>query len=173
MVSISFKEMDVTIAERFINVITDLLNLEALIEGGNDKEKIAAESVMSIFCHTLNPIKMGVLVIDALAILQKRFNVLNYLTAPLKADIIKILVGFMNNLGSIHQIRDLVTEKVTSGQDVLYLIGKHNIIEMLENPKMKSIIYVYWEGPFNKMSIWKALGSVFELKKFDKRICGQ
>ena len=161
MASIQFKEMDVTLAERYILIINELLNLDKLMEGG-DLERMAAQSVMSIFCHTLNPIKMGVLIVDSLMTLKKRFHVLNYLIEPLRENIVQTLVGFMNNLGSIYQIRDLVTEKVTSGQDVLYLIGKHSINELLENPKMKSIIEVYWEGPFNKMSLWKALGSVFD-----------
>ena len=59
----------------------------------------------------------------------------------------------INDLGSITEIRNLVEEKTGSGEDVLYLIGKHNIIELLENPIMKCIIKRYWEGPYVTVSI--------------------
>jgi hypothetical protein len=61
----------------------------------------------------------------------------------------------------------MVTEKVGSGVDVLYLIGKYNIVDMLENPKMKAIMQTFWNGPFITVGFWEALLSIVDPSKLD------
>lgn len=64
----------------------------------------------------------------------------------------------------------MVTDKTGSGEDVLFLIGKHNIVELLENPKMKSIIEIYWEGPYNKNSLKLLLSKALKIGKIKSQL---
>ena len=150
-----------------VTVFVELYNLEDILTGGSFKKQ-CEESVKSILAYSQNPIKTSVLTIDVLATIEKRFPILNYLIHPLRADLTRINVLFMNNLGSLTQIRDLVEEKVYSGVDVLYLIGKHNIIELLENSKMKSILDTVWTGPFNTMTIIRGIGNIVNFNRMNQ-----
>jgi hypothetical protein len=74
-------------AEKLIHCFIELLNIETLLEGG-DHLKQSRESVKSILCHTLNPIKTGVMILTAGNILTQKYPILKYLTEPMNEDII-------------------------------------------------------------------------------------
>ena len=59
-----------------------------------------------------------------------------------------ICIELLNNLGTLDQFKAMMTDKITSGQDSLFHMGKLAVPAMLENAKVKTLIRTYWDGPF-------------------------
>ena len=66
----------------------------------------------------------------------------------MREKLVKICIELLNNLGTLDEFKAMMTDKITSGQDSLYHMGKLAVPEMLENPKVKTLIRTYWDGPF-------------------------
>ena len=126
-------------ALRYAEALEGLINLERILEGG-DELVMARESARSVLCHSSNPIKTAVVIIDEIAALERKFPILRYITQGMRRDLVRVCVSFMNELGSLNQLQVLLKDKVGSSADVLYLIAEHDIPELLENPKVETII---------------------------------
>ena len=62
---------------------------------------MATESVKSVLCHSSNPIKTAVVIIDEITALEGRFPILRYITQGMRKDLVRICVSFMNDLGTL------------------------------------------------------------------------
>ncbi len=95
--------LDEETATKLITAFKTLLNLTALFEGEDESTlRIAASN--SIMCHTQNPFKVGVMIIDASEKIAELYPVIKYKTKLLRDNIVKVLESLINKIDSLGKL---------------------------------------------------------------------
>lgn len=127
-------------AKMFIELIEKILS--------NDDREELRDIESSCFVACSNPLKIMVLVMSILLNLAKKYENLTLRIIQIKENITSLCNLFLDVGVSTNEVERFLNEDWYNGKDVIEMISKHCIYEILAHPNVQMIVENYWSGPF-------------------------
>ena len=138
---------------QLVNYITDCLH-------SNDSAINFTE------CHP-NPIKISILFSELIIIIKGSFGSLKIKCVRLLEDLLDLTKQIQGQIDNEIQMRQIFLDKDVDNRDLLSIIGTNDLIPLLENPNMQSLITDIWVGPFiYEANLLTATSSLYKLLFF-------
>ena len=100
----------------------------------------------NMFMATPNPIKQAVVIIDFNISLQQQFSFAKGKAADLSDKLTKMVNRFADKIENERDIEIMLKDTTYDGYEVLELITKHNLIDLLKSTVIDNVISSFWVG---------------------------
>ena len=153
---------------KYVSVENSKLFLECILEAMDFNE-----SAISIISGQPNPIKINVLIIEIILELVSMYPIIRRKGERIIEKLIYFIQQIQEHLENDERIREIYYDKDIQNRQVIYTIGKNQLISLLENKNIEVIINDIWNGPYSNDSNILCTTSTLSALLFRKGSSGQ
>ena len=140
------------ILEKFMQFIEYNLALEFLTV---IHQEILDDPSINFLVYCPNPLKIIVMLLNIVINVSNKHTNLEFKAQKVRSSLCDIANGVIDTNSSTNEVEDMLIDKTYNGTEVIDLIDILNIIEILQNPMIDSIVSNMYYGPYERESFLK------------------
>ena len=149
---VMYLEERLFILEKFMNFIEYKMALEFL---NVIHQEISDDPKINFLVYCSNPLKIIVMLLNIVIHLSSKHQNLKFKAQKVRSTLCDISNGIIDTSTSMNEVKDMLLDKTYNGTEVIDLIEMLDIIEILQNPMMDSIVSNMYYGPYERESFLK------------------
>ena len=114
--------------------------------------QITDDPKTNFLVYSTNPLKIIVMLLNIVIHLSSKHQNLKFHAKRTRAKLCDIANSIIDNSANMNEIEDMLLDKTYSGIEIIDLVETLNIIEILSNPMVDSIVSNMYSGPFERES---------------------
>jgi hypothetical protein len=118
-------------------------------------DQITDEPKINFLVYSPNPIKIITMLLNIVINLSSKHQNLQFKAQKVRVTLCDIANAIIDSSSSMNEIQDMLLDKTYSGIEIIDYIELLNIIEVLGNPMVDSIITNMYLGPYERESFLK------------------
>lgn len=120
-------------------------------------------------CFSLNPIKLCVLILNILKKLEYKFSTIKLDNQKVKDRYLELIDLLLERIEEVKLVEHILTDLCYNNHQVVDIIATQNLISIMNNPKVNSVITDFWRGPYERNSF---LSDSYNFKIIQKLVNG-
>ena len=149
---VMYLEERLYILEKFMKFIEYKLALEFLTV---IHQEIMDKPQINFLVYCPNPLKIITMFLNIMIHLGEKHQNLKFKAQKVRAVLCDIANGVINTSSGMNEVKDLLLDKTYNGSEVIDLIEMLDVIEILQNPMIDSIVSNMYYGPYERESFMK------------------
>ena len=102
----------------------------------------------NLFSHSSNPLLCMCLLFEFLLLLTQKFFSLNNLCRQLNERILKMALTYIDSVDDENFLTNMMLERDYSNRDCLTIAVELELLDLIQNPKVESIILRIWNSDY-------------------------
>jgi hypothetical protein len=149
---VMYLEERLYILEKFMKFIEYKMALEYITVM---HQEVSDDPNINFLVYSPNPLKIIVMLLNIVISISAKHQNLKFKAQKVRSTLCDVANGIIDTSTSMNEIKDMLLDKTYSGIVVIDLIEMLNIIEILTNPMMDSIVSNMYNGPYERESVLK------------------
>lgn len=149
---VMYLEERLFILEKFIKFIDYNLALEFL---NIMSSEISDDPTINFLVYCPNPLKIIVMLLNIVLSVTSKHQNLKFKAHKVRQSLCDIANGVIDTSTSTNEVKDMLIDKTYNGTEVIDMIDILNIIEILQNPMIDSIVSNMYYGSYERESFLK------------------
>ena len=118
-------------------------------------QEILDDPSINFLVYCPNPLKIIVMLLNIVINVSNKHKNLEFKAQKVRSSLCDIANGVIDTSSSTNEVEDMLIDKTYNGTEVIDLIDILNIIEILQNPMIDSIVSNMYYGPYERESFLK------------------
>lgn len=118
-------------------------------------DQITDDPKINFLVYCPNPLKIIMMLLDIVLFLAEKHQNLKFKAQQVRTTLTDIANQIIDNSASMNEVEDMLLDKTYNGVEILDIIERLNIIEILVNPQVDSIVSNMYLGPYERESVFK------------------
>ena len=149
---VMYLEERIFILEKFMQFMEYNLALDFLTV---IHQEILDDPSINFLVYCPNPLKIIVMLLKIVINVSNKHKNLEFKAKKVRSSLCDIANGVIDTSSSTNEVKDMLIDKTYNGTEVIDLIDILNIIEILQNPMIDSIVSNMYYGPYERESFLK------------------
>ena len=164
---VMYLEERLFILEKFMDFIEYKLALDFLT---SIHEDIWDDPNINFLVYCPNPLKIIAMLLNITIFLSDKHHNLKFKAQKVRSSLWDIANGIIDTWNSMNEIKDMLLDKTYTKIEIIDIIENLNLIEILQNPMLDSIVSNMYNGPFEREPFYKKSTwfKVFQEQIFNK-----
>ena len=149
---VMYLEERLFILEKFMEFIEYKLALDFLT---SIHEDICDDPNINFLVYCPNPLKIIAMLLNITIFLSEKHLNLKFKAQKVRSSLCDIANGIIDTCNSMNEIKDMLLDKTYTKIEIIDIIENLDLIEILQNPMVDSIVSNMYNGPFEREAIFK------------------
>eukprot|EP00347_Sterkiella_histriomuscorum_P017383 403349594 len=110
------------------------------------EEIICGDKKVQFLTENLNPIKIGMSMIDLMMLIQVKFRIAAFRVEKINTEIEELIKQVIKDIQNSDELKYLLQQRDLQGNDSLYYMSLHNVYSILDTKSTDRIIQDFWKS---------------------------